>query len=143
MSRYSAEQASDVLSSHPNLDPKLKEYWEAIARGELVGYYSRVFLQKRDDYLDDLPSVDVRTLPVTESGRLIIYKCQGNYLTGLGTSLQSFVDDGIITDGGVLQAISDFLASDLNFSVGDPENGQRISRINTVLNLVIAHLQTK
>lgn len=69
------------------------------------------------------------------------FKCQGNYLTGLGVSLKAAIKDGVITDKRVVSAINSLLASDLNFSVGDPKNKERIRRINDTLNQVITALQ--
>lgn len=46
----------------------------------------------------------------------------------------------MITDRSVLIDIEQFLKSDLNFQVGDPDNQQRIDRINSILNRVLENL---
>lgn len=144
--RYTVETAKEVLKRYPD-DP----YFTAIVEGTLSSYYLAILTSFRDDYLDDLPDVDVRMIidednlermdrgePMSSSIR---YKCQTNYVLGVVTHLRGLIYQEVIQDPEIRGAIEEFNASDLNFVVGDPDNPERIARINWILGLVISHLE--
>jgi hypothetical protein len=141
MARYTPEAARDVLARNTWLEGRMRGYWQAIIDGTLPQHYLSEFLSKKNDYSDELPAVDVRTLPETRGERPTVYKCQANYLTGLGVGLISAVKDGVIVDENVIAAIELYRSSDLAFAVGDPNNQERLDIVNATLDLVIDHLQ--
>lgn len=139
MARYSKEIAIQVLEKNLDIPEGLKEYFGAIRDDTLPQYYLKELLIKRNDYSDETPPVDVRSL-IPDSERLTRFKCQGNYVLGLCLTLKTAMEDGVVSDSGTKREIDQFLASDLNFKVGDPANQQRIGRINKVLNRLIGEL---
>lgn len=140
---YSKEQAIDALQRYQDHNHFLREYLEAIVNATLPQYYLTEFLRKKNEYLDDLPDVPVSTLPITQGkeGGKVIFKCQGNYVVGLILDLKTALNDKVIDDPTIIDAINSFLLSDLEFAVGDPKNTGRIARINNILDKVIGCLQ--
>lgn len=141
MAIYSKEQACLALQRYPTMDANQRRYCQAIIDGTLSEYYLADFLRKRDDFSDDLPEVDVRTLPATQGNRKIVFKCQGNYLAGLGLSLRCAIDDGVITDTSIISLINSLLGDDLIFTIGDSQNEHKIKKINDILNRVIEFIK--
>ena len=143
MARYSIEQARRALEATPSNMEGLRAYWIAIAEGKLPEYYLERLVHKKTDYSDELPATDVRALidsQIPIPTRLTQYKCQGNFVVSLSLDLQGAVEDGVITDDTLKQEVSDFVRSDLEFKVGDLNNPNRISRINTILDRTIFYL---
>ena len=63
MPRYTKEAVLKSLYEHPTPPPEgLREYLEAILNDTLPSYYRRLFQSKKDDYVDELPSCNVRLL---------------------------------------------------------------------------------
>lgn len=144
----SPERAAQVLAEHPewDQDTTLYRFFEANIAGTLLAYYHERLVWFRDEYSDQLPDVDVRTLPImhmVDQNRLHWYKCQTNYLIGVTTHLRATIDYGLVDDPDMIAAIHEFITSDLNFKVGDPENVDRLARVNSILATVIAYLEEK
>ncbi len=142
MARYSVEDCKRVLREG-NVDPANRIYFEAIVNGTLPEYYRGELRRLRFDYSDDCPSVDVRDRPTTQGERQIVYKCQGNYMVGLGLTLQAAIADGILDQPKVTREVEKLLGSNLQFQVGDRKNQERIKRINTVLDHGLDYLGRK
>lgn len=140
MSAPTKEQAVRVLEENPSLDGSIKVYFEAVRDGALPGYYYEEFRRRRFEYSDELPDEDVRLRITDPYARQIQYKCQGNYLLGLTTTLQGAVRDGVIIDRGLQRKIEEFVKSDLNFKLGDPKNAERIQRVNDILDKTLSRL---
>ena len=102
-------------------------------------YYRKEIQIRKDDYSNETPSVDVRTL-ISATEKFHMYKCQTNYVLGLCLTLRGIIMDEVITDRGVRIDIEQFLGSVLNFQVGDPDNQQRVGRINRILDRVLGKL---
>lgn len=139
MARYSVETVTRALRVNPNMPDGIREYFEAVKNRTLPQYYRKEIQREKDDYSNEIPPVDVRTM-IPDTERLTKYKCQGNYVLGLCLTLRGVINDEVITDRGVQIDIEQFLSSDLNFQVGDPDNQQRIDRINSILNRVLENL---
>jgi hypothetical protein len=141
MTKYSPEQAVDALKRYPQLcekDTPLLRYLLALRDGTLPAYYFSTLHEYRFNRRDDLPSIDVRTL-LEERGKHI-FKCQGNTVLGITLSLSGLVEEGIVVQPELIQEIQEFVRSDLNFQVGDPENPAKIERINTILDKTLGYL---
>jgi hypothetical protein len=136
------EEAERVLQDNPTIDGYSRRYFTAIIEGKLPQFYLDEFFHRRYGYIDDLPIVDVRTL-IQSLDDLVQYKCQTNYVVGLALNLRGAIEDGVIDNPELQQDIDEFLISDLNFQVGDPNNTRRINSINVVLDKTIAHLSKR
>jgi len=138
MTRYSIESVTRALQENPDMPDGARRYFEAVRNGTLPQYYREELQRKKGDYSDETPPVDVRSI-ISDTERLTKYKCQGNYVVGLCSTLRGAVEDGVVY-GGIQSDVQQFLESDLNFQVGDPANRQRIGRINKILDKVLAKL---
>ncbi len=139
MPRYTPEVAVRVLKDNPNIPSENKKYFEAVRDGTLFQYYRNEIQRYRDAYSDEIPQFLARRL-ISGEESLTKYKCQMTYVIGLCLSLRGAVEDGIIVSHDIQECISLFLESDLNFQVGDPQNEERITRINQILDIVITEL---
>jgi len=139
MAKYSREAVIRALEENPNMSGTIKRYFEAIRDNTLPEFYREELQNKRDNYLDETPPVDVRTI-ITDTDNLTRYKCQGTYVVGLCLTLKGALADGVVTNGRTQKEVLQFLSSDLNFQVGDPLNQSRISSINRVLNTMLGQL---
>ena len=108
--------------------------------GTLPEYYHNRLLHIKNDYSDDLPGVDVRTLPTVTDERTHAYKCQVNSMMLICSTLRAVVADEVVTDRKTKKEIEQFLKSDLHFTVGDPKNAVRMKRVNQMLDKAIAKL---
>jgi hypothetical protein len=82
-----------------NIPEWIRPYVEAEQSGTLPQYYLKRLKYFRDEWSDDLPSVDVRTLAtLDEKGHFVgdKYKCRGNYIVGFSATLSAAIDDKII-----------------------------------------------
>jgi len=138
-----------MVEKSQNLDKDipdiLKSYYKAKDDGTLVQYYLDKFRNKRDNYLDDLPSFDVRTLGLDEKGNFISskYKCGGNYIVGLALTLESAIEDNIITNSELIETIQKFRHHNFNYYTGKFTSKQEIDMINNVLKNSIQNLETR
>jgi len=154
MPRITPEQAREALANPPS-DPKFREatdlYLTAIAEGRLPQYYLDKFIDKRNNYSDELPNEDVRLRIQhqqamwlrTRQGpkpRIRQYKCEGGFIRILVGDLRGTIRNGVITDPILIEEINTFGNSDLNFQVGDPKNVERLACVNGVLDRVIGYL---
>ncbi len=129
------------LSSVPD---SLRAYFEAKMNGTLREYFSEELTHLRDDFLDDLPTEDVRTLAtLDEHGRFVgdNYKCRGNYIFMLAGTLQSVVTDGVVTNPKVIERIKQFRGFDWSFQKGERTTPSEIEMINQILASVIGSLE--
>lgn len=140
--KISREKAIEVIERFIGDDRWFSRgYFEAIRDDRLPRYYEATFLRMRYAYRDDLPPVDVRNLIDFGSGESFCkYKCQGNYVAGLCIWLNQMLENEVVVDGELVHRIRVFLTGDLNFQVGDSNNGERIERINGILDEVLAYL---
>ncbi len=137
---YTKEQAVEVLKTGSD-----REYCLAVLEERLDKYYLDYFIHKRDDFLDDIPEIDVRlTLDSEqETSRTTRYKVQGKYVFGLSSNLRAGVEDEVITDVGLQKAIEEWVLSEPMFVIGDPKNGEKMQRMNDLLDGVIAYIGAK
>ena len=122
----------------------LQPYLEARQNGTLPQYFLEVLRIKRDEYLDNLPEVDVRTLAtIDERGRFVgdNYKCRGNYIWGLSGILEHTIEDGVITEPQLIEQIGAFKQHDFKFLHGEFTTQQEIDTINQILAEVINSLE--
>lgn len=142
MTRYTKENAIDVLSRYKHQGEKMlgRDFWIALRDGKLPEFYSEVFTHYRFERSDECPDIDVRRLP-KEREFSHIFKCQIHTVMGICSNLWEAIEQGVITSPTLIEEIEAFLASDLEFSVGDPKNEDRIKRINSVLDKALAYLQ--
>src|SRR3989337_2623523 len=113
--KYTVEQVQDAIRRDPDITGKARDSLDAIIDGGII----------QNDF----------------KGRIHTYKCQGNYVRGLSFSLTVAVDQEVITDPEVVEEIIGFQRSDLEFSLGDPGNSDRLARINGILDRVIRYLE--
>jgi len=121
----------------------LRLYVEAKQSGKLCKYYVGRFQHKRDDYIDDLPEVDVRTLATLDDKSHFLgdnYKCRGNYIVGLSLDLQAAVNDGVINDCALASKINGFSHHNFSFQRGEFTTKEEMVMINRILADVIQHL---
>lgn len=124
----------------------LRPYFEAKENGTLPHYYLDRFKHWRDDYRDDLPEVDIRTLAkLDERGHFVgdNYKCRGNYIFGLAGTLSGALGDGVITDSELLIKVQKFRQNDFAYTHNEFTTQQEIDMINHILADVIQYLETK
>ena len=122
----------------------LRPYFEAMENGTLPQYYLDRLRHKRDDYLDDLPDVDVRRLATLDDKGHFVgdnYKCRSNYISGLAGTLSAAIDDGVITDSELVEKIQSFRQHDFRHSHGEFTTPQEIDMINQILADVIQYLE--
>lgn len=122
----------------------LRPYFEARENGTLPKYFLDRFKRWRDDYRDDLPNVDIRTLAtLDEKGHFVgdNYKCRGNYIFGLAGTLSAAIEDGAITDSVLIEKIQRFKQHDFRYIHGEFTTQQEIDMINQILAEVIQYLE--
>ncbi len=122
----------------------LSPYFEAKKNGTLCQYYLGSFQHRRDDYLDDLPSMDISTLTTLDENGLFVgnnYKCQGNYIFSLSLELQCAVKDGVISDSGLVSKINQFIHQDFAYVHGKFTIPEEINMMNMILTDVIQYLE--
>ncbi|MBI3623305.1 hypothetical protein HY212_04490 [Candidatus Pacearchaeota archaeon] len=145
--RISPERAAEILLEKPNLDEALKSYFIAARDGKLPQYYLKRFKHKRDNFLNDLPAVDVRNLAtLSDDGKTFIgdnYKCRGNYIFGLSATFSSAINDGIIADPCITQEVEIFRQHDFRYLHNEFTTREEIDLINNILDLVISHIAEK
>ncbi|KKP38794.1 hypothetical protein A2229_04045 [Candidatus Peregrinibacteria bacterium RIFOXYA2_FULL_33_7] len=127
-----------------NVPEFIRPYFEAKKKGTLPQYYLNIFKHVRDNYLDDLPKDDVRTLAtLDEKGNFIInnYKCLGNSIVGLAVNLSGSIEDGAITDPELIRKIEDFKKHDFRYVHGEFTTQEEIDMINQILADVIQYLE--
>lgn len=119
------------------------DYKRAKQEGELSEFYLQIFIQRRDDYMDELPEQDVRnSVSIDENGHFVelAYKCRGHYIIGLCFQLQSAVRDGVIKDGSLISRIQELGHHDFRFHHGEFTTPDEIDMMNSVLDDVIEYL---
>jgi hypothetical protein len=125
-----------------NVPEGFRPYFEAKENGTLKEFYLKEFIHRRDDYSDELPDVDVRTLTkLDEKGHFTgdNYKCRGNYISALSLKLRTAVEDGIVTDPEVINKIEQFKG--FGYVEGKRTTKEEIDFINQILADVIEHLE--
>ena len=127
-----------------NSPEPIRLYFKAKENKALPQYYLDRFKHKRDDYFDDLPKTDVRTLAtIDEKGRFIreAYKCRGSYITGLAVTLLNAINNGIIADSKLIEKIQRFKQHDFRYLNNKFTTQQEINMINKILADVIQYLE--
>jgi hypothetical protein len=89
---------------------------------------------------DDLPDQDVRELP-KDDPRYDNFKCQGNYIAGLGLDLQFAMLDIPIVDGYIRGRIKEVTQNMWSYMDGGRTTKKEIQLMDSVLDDVIEHLQ--
>lgn len=107
--------------------------------------YLKIFLDRRDNYSNELPDVNVRTSDrFDKDSKSIIsskYKCRGNYIVGLCLRLDAVVEKKLVTDIELIEKIKQFRKHDFRFSHDEFTTQEEIDMINDILNDVIDYLQ--
>ena len=128
-----------------SIPEQLRPFFEAKENGTLKEYYAGKFRHLRDDYRDDLPAEDVRSLTkLDEKGHFVgdNYKCRGNYMFILSNVLAGAIENGVIADPEVLKKIEEFQHHDFRFRHDERTTPEEIELINRTLKAVIAYLET-
>ncbi|OGF25744.1 hypothetical protein A2303_07145 [Candidatus Falkowbacteria bacterium RIFOXYB2_FULL_47_14] len=106
-------------------------------------WYQERFHWLRDEHLDDLPEEDVRNIIPSNDPRYNMFKCQGNYISGLKYDLESALMDGMIRDESLKKDVKEFLKFKFGFSEGKFTTREEIDKCNTILDKVIDYLDNK
>jgi hypothetical protein len=149
MARITVEQARSLLEI-PNVRGNERLYYQAVVEGTLPQYYLDRFIDRRDNFSNEIPLEDVG-LETQHQVRLslrrpggpissIQYKIQTNFVTGFLLDLDGAIKNEAITNKTLIEEIRVFRESDLNFEAGDPKNVERLAHMNGILNEVIAYL---
>ncbi len=121
-------------------------YFKAKEDGILASYYLDKFRFKRDNYLDELPSEDVRNLATLDERGCFVgdnYKCRGNYIVGLGAVTGAAINDSVISDLCLIETLKQFRLHDFGYHHGEFTTIEEIEMINQILNGVIQYLERK
>jgi hypothetical protein len=133
-------------------DPKfdkenpLKPYLDAKENGTLPKYYLNRFKYFRDDWLNDLPSINVHLLATLDrEGKFVgdDYKCRWNYIVGLSLTLETAVEDSVIADSELVKKIGNFRHYDFKFLHNEFTTKEEIDMINQILADMIQYLEGK
>src|SRR3989339_2116691 len=101
-------------------------------------WYKERFYWLRDKHYDDLPEIDVRDMNIPyDDPRYNMFKCQGNYISGLKSDLQSALLDKIFDNHELKNEIKEFLNFKFGFSEGKFTTQEEIDKCNTMLNKLI------
>ncbi len=138
----SKEFAQILLEENPDHPLPWRRKMQAIVDGALPNFYIESLTFKRDSYSNDLPSVNVHEIPRKEGERATRYKCQGNFIIGLTDTFHCMIEEEIVTDPQIIENIQAFLKSDLEFQIADPENVNRLARVNDVIDNLITYLES-
>lgn len=124
------------------MPPIVREYFQAKSESpeKLREHFLYRFLHFRDNYSDELPERDVREL-IGVDEHMTKYKCQGNYLVGLGVTLGTALEDGVFTSQAVYEQVESFLHHDFEFSHGRFTTREEIVLVNATLATVIQSLE--
>ena len=147
--RISKERAKEVLEENPDMVSVMKDYYEALIYNDLPGYFIRRLLYFKGGS-DDLPEPSVPSdhpdysiLRLQAGYNHLDYprlKCRGNFIFGLGTTLEAAIEDRVITDGNLIEKIKEFRNKKYNAFVGKGRawtTSEDIDSINNILNLTI------
>ncbi len=129
-----------------NIPAELRPYFEAKEKGALREYFLDSFKHWKNDYKDDLPDVDIRTLVTLDDRGHFVgdnYKCRGNYIWGLSGTFSTAITDGVITDSKLLEKIKNFQQHDFRYLHNEFTTQQEIDMINQILADVIQYLEKK
>jgi hypothetical protein len=141
MQKVSKEQAIEALERYKNHEiVPGNDFFIAVRDGTLPQYYCQRLYTYRFKRLDDLPQTDVRSLQEA-SGEDHPYKCQTTNVVAISHCLQGLIEQGVLDQPEFKQEVEDFVHSDLNFQAGDPNNQDRIDRINAILDKTLGYLQ--
>ena len=131
----------------------VKKEMEARDKGALPQFYLEKLRILKKDFSNELPEEDVRNLAeVDDSGFVDKFKCKGNYIVGLSTTLQGAIREGIITSPEIKEKIEEFRTYKFHFQSeeGATKEERRanqrttedeIKYINATLDLIIKHLE--
>lgn len=118
---------------------------ELLEKADKIGdrglWYLERFYALRFEHSDDLLETDVRDLPRTDP-RYDKFKCQGNYIAGLGFDLQGAIWDKVITERTLIEDIKKFVAHKFNYQKGLFTSKDEINMMNSLLDDSIGYLQS-
>ena len=106
----------------------------------LPQYFYQELYWRRHERLDDLPDFDVRILPLDDPS-FNKYKCQGNYIFGLGITLRGAVEEGVIKDPEMIRHIENFIYHDFAFHAGYRTTREEIDMINAILDEALENIR--
>lgn len=127
-----------------NMPETVRDYFRARANGDLRVFYSERLSSLRELYSDDLPAEKVHKLATLDGegqfGGSMMYKCRGNYVFMLMTTLKLAVSDGIVTDPEVVAMIEVLSGYDWSYQRGELTTPSEVQLVNQLLGLAINNL---
>ncbi len=138
MPRLTVEQVRILHQEHPD-----NEHYIAVIEGTLPSYHLWKFSFNRHCFSDELPLEDVSAITeIFQGKRKVVYKCQTAFSASVQQSLMLLIEDDVVTAPELTTEINAFMAleEDLEFHRGDPRNPEKLTRVNRILDKVIACL---
>lgn len=137
--RARIERAKKILNEQP-ADFPLKDYLEAMVNETLHLYYSdRLKILRM--YSDDLPT---GVLVGPWHPKYPMMKCRGNVIVGVGGTIQTAVNDGVVKNKDVVAKLKYYRTHDWNYAKGAKGEfwtlPEEINLINNTLDSMVNYI---